>query len=55
MTWGWKVKPEWCDGLSTSQFIGYHLLQLDLGHDLEYVIRGHIKRQIAPSGEVLTL
>ncbi len=55
MTWGWKIKPEWCDGLSTAQFIRYHLLQLDLGHDLDHVIRGNTKRRIAPVQEVLTL
>jgi transposase len=54
MTWGWKVKPQWCDGLSTAQFIRYHLLQLGLGHDLDYVIRGNTKRRIAPVAEVIT-
>ena len=55
MTWGWKIKPDWCGGLSTAQFIRYHLLQLDLGHDLDYIIRGNTKRRIAPCEEVLKL
>ena len=53
MSWGWQVKPEWCDGLSTSQFTRYHLLQLDLGHDLDYIIRGKAKRRIAPAQKVI--
>jgi hypothetical protein len=55
VVWGWKLKPEWCDGLATAEFIRYHLPQFDLGHDLDYVIRGNTKRRIAPVEEVLTL
>jgi transposase len=55
MQWAWKVKPEWCGGLSSRQFIRYHLLKLDLGHDLTHVVRGKVRRLIAPAEEVLTL
>ena len=55
MQWAWKVKPEWCGGLSSRQFIRYHLLKLDLGHDLTHVVRGKVRRLIAPTEEVLAL
>jgi transposase len=53
MSWGWQIRSEWGDGLSTAQFVRYHLLQLDLGHDLDYIIRGKVKRHIAPAEEVM--
>lgn len=55
MQWAWKVKPDWRDGLSSRQFIRYHLLKLDLGHDLTHVVRGKVRRLIAPAEEVLAL
>jgi len=55
MQWAWKVKPDWCDGLSSRQFIRYHLLKLDLGHNLTHVVRGKVRRLIAPAEEVLAL
>jgi transposase len=55
MTWSWKLTDEQRDGLTTRQFIRYHLLRLNLGHDLTHVVRGRAKRLIAPPEEVLAL
>ena len=43
-------------GLSSRQFIRYHLMRLNLGHDLPYLITGNgTKRAIALPEEVLAL
>ncbi|MCJ7533616.1 MAG: hypothetical protein MUO64_21650 [Anaerolineales bacterium] len=44
------------DGLTSRQFIRYHLMRLKLGEDLPYLITGKdTKRAIASPGEVLAL
>jgi len=56
MTWSWKLDDTERSGLTSRQFIRYHLLRLDLGHDLPYLITGkNTKRAIAPAEEVLAL
>jgi hypothetical protein len=55
MTWSWKLTDEQRGGLTTRQFIRYHLLRLKLGAGLTHVERGGAKRLIAPAEEVLAL
>jgi hypothetical protein len=44
-----------CGGLTTRQFVRYHLLRLRLGAELTHVHRGGRDRGIAPSEEVRAL
>lgn len=53
MTWSWKLSDEERGGLSTREFVRYHLLRLRLGDDLTHVVRGGKKRLIAPAEEVV--
>ncbi len=63
MTWSWKLTDEQRGGLTSRQFtrtcggagVRYHLLRLNLGHDLTHVVRGRAKRLIATPEEVLAL
>jgi hypothetical protein len=55
MTSSWKLTDEQRGGLTSRQFIRYHLLRLNLGHDLTHIVRGGAKRLIAPPEEVLAL
>jgi len=55
MTWSWKLTDEQRGGLTTRQFIRYHLLRLKLGDELTHVVRGGARRLIAPAEEVLRL
>ncbi len=56
MVWAWQLgaqhRPR---GLSTSQFIRYHLLKLGLGENLTHITPGGVKRLIASSEELLAL
>jgi transposase len=53
MLWAWQVGQQQRPGrLSPGQFIRFHLLKLGLGHDLDYIVRGGVKRLI-PSLEQL--
>jgi hypothetical protein len=54
MFWSWQLDDDLRDGLSTPQFIRYHLMRLGLGDDLESFKCG-CKRVIAPVGELLAL
>jgi hypothetical protein len=43
-------------GLTSRQFIHYHMMRLKLGEDLSYLITGKdTKRAIASPGEILAL
>jgi hypothetical protein len=54
MVWSWKLSDQERGGLTSRQFIRYHLTRLNLGEDLPYLITGKdIKRAIASLGEVL--
>jgi hypothetical protein len=56
MIWSWKLNDDERNGLTSRQFIRYHVLRLNLGHDVPYVITGkHTKRAIAPPEDVLAL
>ncbi len=56
MAWSWKLNNELRDGLSTRQFIRYHLMRLGLGDDLTHIVTGQsTRRAIAPPAEVLAL
>jgi transposase len=55
MVWSWELDDTQRGGLSTRQFVRYHLLQLQLGADLTHVHRGGRNRGIAPAEEVLEL
>ena len=55
MTWSWKLTDEQRGGLTTRQYVHYHLLRLKLGDELTHVVRGGAKRLIAPAEEVLAL
>lgn len=51
MLWAWQIGQKQRD-LSPGQFIRYHLLKLELGDDLDFIVRGRVKRLI-PSLEQL--
>jgi len=55
MFWSWTLDDGQRGGLTTRQFVRYHLLQLQLGAELTHVQRGGRKRGIAPAEEVLAL
>jgi transposase len=56
MRWSWELTDEQRGGLSTRQFVRYHLLRLKLGDDLTHISTGKAtKRLIAPVDEVLAL
>jgi len=56
MVWSWKLSDQERGGLTSRQFICYHLMRLKLGEDLPYLITGKdTKRTIASPGEVLAL
>jgi transposase len=55
MIWSWKLDDDLRRGLTTRQFVRYHLMCLDLGHDLESIQRGGYNRPIASLEELLTL
>lgn len=53
MLWAWQVGQQQRPGrLSPGQFIRFHLLKLGLGNDLDFIVRGGVKRLI-PSLEQL--
>jgi transposase len=53
MLWAWQLGQPRRHNLSTGQFIRYHLLKLNLGNDLDFIVRGGVKRLISPPEEVL--
>lgn len=55
MVWAWKLSDAQRGGLTSRQFIRYHLLRLGIGHDLTRIQRGGTPRPIAPIEEVLAL
>lgn len=56
MMWSWKLTKEQRGGLTSRQFIRYHLMRLKLGEDLPYLITGkNTKRAIASPEEILAL
>lgn len=55
MVWSWKLDDARRGGLTTRQFIRYHLIRLGLGNELTHIHRGGMKRLIAPPEELLAL
>lgn len=56
MIWSWKLNDQERGGLTSRQFVRYHLMRLKLGEDLPYLITGKgAKRPIASPEEVLAL
>lgn len=56
MVWSWKLTDQQRGGLTTRQFIRYHLMRLQLGYDLPFFITGKsTKHLIASPEEVLAL
>ena len=55
MRWSWELTDEQRDGLSSRQFIRYHLMRLNLGQDLSHISYGHMPRRIASEDEVLAI
>ena len=56
MIWSWKLSVQERGGLTSRQLIRYHLMRLNLGYDLPYLVTGKgTKRAIASPEEVLAL
>jgi len=50
--YGWQLGPDYRGGLTPGQFTRYQLLTLNLGHNLDAIYPGGIKRLIPPADEV---
>ena len=55
MRWSWELTDEQRGGLTTRQFIRYHLMRLQLGEDLTHLKYGNMPRRIASVEEVLAV
>ena len=55
MLWGWKLGKDLRGGLTTPQFVRRGLMKLQMGEDLNHIVRGGTKRPIAAPEEVLAL
>ena len=55
MRWSWQLTDEQRGGLTTRQFVRYHLMRLKLGEDLTHFRYGNMPRRIASVEEVLAL
>ena len=55
MRWSWGLTDEQRGGLTSPQFIRYHLIGLKLGDDLTHLRYGNKPRRIATVDEVLAL
>ena len=55
MRWSWDLTDEQRGGLTSRQFIRYHLIRLQLGEDLTHITYGNMPRRIASVEEVLAL
>jgi transposase len=53
MCWSWKLSDDQREGLSSRQFIRYHLMKLNLGQGLTSFSYGNMPRRIASEEEVL--
>jgi transposase len=53
--WTWKLNENQRRGLQTRQFVRYHLLNLNMGHDLDAIHHGGKKRTLPPPDEVMRL
>jgi transposase len=55
MRWSWELSDEQRGGLSSRQFIRFHLMRLNLGRDLSSFSYGNLPRRIASEEEVLAV
>ncbi len=55
MRWAWQLTAQQRGGLTSRQFIRYHLLRLHLADDLTHLRYGNMPRRIASVDEVLAL
>ena len=55
MRWSWELSDEQRGGLSSRQFIRYHLMRLNLCRDLSSISYGNMPRRIASEEEVLAV
>jgi transposase len=55
MRWSWQLTDEQRGGLTSRQFIRYHLMRLQLGDNLTHIRYGNMPRRIASVEEVLAL
>jgi hypothetical protein len=53
MRWSWELTDEQRGGLTSRQFIRYHLMRLNLGQDLSHISYGNMPRRISSQDEVL--
>lgn len=53
MRWSWDLTDEQRGGLTTRQFIRFHLMRLQLGEDLTHLRYGNMPRRIASVEELL--
>ena len=55
MAWAWQIGADLRPGrMSPGQFIRFHLLKLGLGDDLNYIVRGGVKRLIPSAKQLQT-
>lgn len=55
MRWSWDLSDEQRGGLTTRQFIRYHLMRLQLGDDLTHIRYGNMPRRVASVEELLSV
>ena len=55
MRWSWELSDDQRGGLSSRQFIRFHLMRLNLGRDLSSFSYGNMPRRIASEEEVLAV
>lgn len=55
MRWSWELSDEQRGGLTTRQFIRYHLMRLQLGEDLTHFRYGNMPRRVASVEELLSV
>ncbi|MGD0339927.1 MAG: IS110 family transposase [Bacteroidota bacterium] len=55
MRWSWELTDEQRGGLTSRQFIRYHLMRLNLGHDLSCISYGNMPRRIASEEDLLAV
>ncbi len=55
MRWSWELSDEQRGGLTTRQFIRYHLMRLQLGEDLTHFRYGNMPRRVASVEELLAV
>jgi transposase len=53
--WSWNLDDDKRHGMSTRQWARYHLMRLQLGEDLTYIMRGGNRYPIAPDEELKAL